>query len=574
MKIEPDCYRSHRIQIYAMVFFILCIAALLRFAHLGDADFGLDEILHVHVAKELAEGKPPVLPSGQHYDRSLLFSSLVSVAGILGGFNEFALRVPSVMLGILLVFLVYWLTARWFSVPAGLVAAFMVTFSPIEIAHSREVRMYALFQCLFLLVLFFFYEGMNTSPHKSSSGNKVVKRIQEVGTIFQIRPFFLLTAMGLFFLAFETQHLILPGLSGVLVYIFVMGGLGWLMKDVSIFNRLKYSTVCLVIVVGFASLTLLIPEIQGKIVQSVTKVPPWNKEVAQNWQYYRHILFDEYPIVFGSLAVSMGYCLAKKPGVSLFVCLAFAVPFLIHSIVFQQKTYRYILYILPLMYMVAGFSIAEIFKKLWISSLKLNEEQCISPEIYRIVLVGCMCLVIGGLLVNMPWFMRTLKDYRNDFAIPHVTDVQHHKWKSAMKYVSERATLEDVMICAYPLLCRYYGATQPLYFMNDAYISTNIAINRRNAQGQLVDYTMGVIVLETVEDVMRVIESHESGWVVTYRWRNDYFWTRPDRPASLGGTFPGEVLDYLQQHYQLESVPDAPNMAIWRWKRKTLPYRE
>ena len=547
-----------------MVFVLLCIAAFLRFSHLGDADFGLDEILHMHVAAQLAEGKAPELPSGQYYTRSLLFSSLVSVAGTLGGFNEFVLRVPSVMLGILLVVLVYWLTARWFSAPAGVVAAFMATFSPIEVAHSREVRMYALFQCLYLLVLFFFYEGMNTAV-RSRSSNITMRRFQELCAMVHIRPLFLLASLGVFFLALETQHLILPGLSGVVVYIFAMGSIGWLITRVSRVDCVKYSVISGLIIISCVSSVLMVPEVLDKIVQAVTKVPPWNKEIAQNWNYYRHILIDEYPIVFGTLAVSMAYCIAKKPGISLFVCLAFAVPFIIHSIVFQQKTYRYILYILPLMYMVAGFSIAEILKSLWIFGLNLNAEHYISPKIYRIILVGFLCMIIGGVVVNMPWFMRTLKDYARDFANPHVTDVQHHKWKNAMKYISERAASEDVIICSYPLLCRYYGVTQPLYFMNDAYIATNMAINRRNVQGELVDYTMGVIVLKTVEDFLRVIANHESGWVVTYRWRNDYFWTRPDRSPSLGGTLPKPVLDYLLQHYQLEAIPDAPYMAVWRW---------
>ena len=108
----------------ALCLIVLFMAATLRISHLGDADYGLDEIFHVYVSQELLKGNPPVLPSGYHYERGLPYSWVVATARYVGGFNEVALRMPSVVFGLFVIVLVYWMTSRWFSPLAGIVAAF------------------------------------------------------------------------------------------------------------------------------------------------------------------------------------------------------------------------------------------------------------------------------------------------------------------------------------------------------------------------------------------------------------------------------------------------------------------
>ncbi len=545
---------------------LLCIAALLRFSYLGDADFGLDEILHATVAEQLIQGNPPVLPSGYVYDRSLSFSYFVAFAGLMGGISEYSLRLPAAIFGVLLVLFVYWVTARWFSASAGLVAAFLVTFSPIEVALSREVRMYTLLQLLFLLILFLFYEGFETSPHvKKRNGS--FSRISEWVANLQIRPIFLVGASLLFLLAWEIHKLIQPGIAGIFVYILVMGSGALFVGNLAAPKRLKYVGSALCLIVGAVVGSVLFPEKIEEFIATTQAVPPWYQERAGNWNFYRWQLLDEYPIVFGSLAIPVVFCFIRNAKLSLFLALSFIIPFILHSVFFPQKSYRYIHHILPIMYIIAGVGFGEVFSFLWSAGQKLNSGDYFSRRIWTVFVAGILSVAIVALLMNMPWFKRTVKDFSTHFQSPHFTDVQHHNWNNVMTYISEHQKEGDVMISSYPLLASYYGATQPLYFMNDAYDSNNQEANIRDAGGRLLDYTFGGIVLRTLEDFKHVIHDNHSGWIVTYRWRGEGSSRHRSRPIPIVGTFPHDVVMYLNEHFTLEPVPHSSDMAVWRWSR-------
>ena len=548
----------------ALCIVLLFIAATLRFSHLGDQDFGLDEILHVYVAQELVKGSPPVLPSGYLYDRGLPYSYLVALAGFLGEFDEFTLRVPSVVCGVLVVLLVYWITARWFSASAALVAAILTTFSPIEVALSREVRMYTFFQLLFLLMLFLFFEGFETSPTTTASQSRL-SRVQAWFAAFNIRPVFLLLAGMIFLLAWQVHALVQPGVSGPIAYILVMAGIVFVINKLEAPIRQKYIASSVVIIFGAIAGSVLFPEKLNKLLAMTQATPYFYQERADNWNYYRWELLDAYPIVFGGLTIFFVVCLIKNPKVGLFLSLSFLVPFILHSVILPMKTYRYIFHILPLMYMVAGVGFSECFSCLWSAGCKLNTKEYLPKIVWNTLVAGILCTAILGMLINMPWFMRTVKDYSNNFQLPHFVDVQHHKWKNAMTYIAQHQIEGDIIISGSPSLTGYYGANQPLYAMNDVRLRLNINANMRDEHGNLIDYASGAIVLIDLEDVKQVIRDNPSGWVITYLWRGERFWNHPDRPIPLTGTFPDEVIQFLQRNYHMETVPGSPVLALWRW---------
>ena len=555
---------------YVALMVILCVAALLRFSYLGDKDFGFDEILHAYAAKELMQGNSPVLPSGYVYDRSLSFSYLVGIAGILGGFSEFTLRIPAAILGVLVVLLLFWLTARWFSASAGIVAATLATFSPMEVALSREVRMYTFFQFLFLVMLFLVYEGFETSSEINNRKGKFIE-IRKWMDMLQIRPWFLAFAGVTFLLAWEVHKLAQPGISGILVYVLVMGGFAVCARKLDRVLRWKYIGSGLVLIVGGIVSSFVFPEKIEEFVATTQAVPPWYQERAGNWNYYRWQLLDEYPIIFGSLTISIIYCFIRNLKLSVFLSLVLFVPIILHSVFFPQKGYRYIHHILPVMYILAGVGVGELFSFLWSAGLKVNDQDFVPQKLWKLLLCGFIGAGILGMLMNMPWFMRTVKDYSSHFQAPHFADVQHHSWSKVAQYISRHKTDGDVIISSYPLLLSHYGVKQPLYFLNDAYLSNHIEANLRNNQGKLLDYTFGSVVLKDFTDFKALFDKIPSGWMVTYRWREEGYWNHTDRPLPILGSFPNDVLSYLQKHYRLVAVPDAHDMAVWRWNHNTDP---
>ena len=443
---------------------------------MGDKDFGLDEILHVYVANQLVQGNPPQLPSGYQYDRAESYSYLVGLAGFLGGFSELSLRIPSVICGVLLVGLVFGLTARWFSPLAGLAAAFITAFSPIEIAFSREVRMYLFFQVLFLLLLFLFYEGFE------SSSRPIPKRlptqgVQKMFAEFEVRPAFLFLSMIIFFLAWEVHKIVIPGVSGIVCYVAFMGLMAICAKKMCGSIRMKYMVSLAALLIGVVVISLMFPEKIRHFIAITQISPPWYGERAANWNYYRWQLLDEYPIVFGSLLISFLFSIIKKPKLGFYLLLSFFVPLLLHSCIFPMKSYRYILHVLPIMYIIAGVGVAELLSFLWSSGLKFHNQHVVPPLVWRATVIGVLSMAMMAMLVHMPWFMRSVRDFSNHYETPHFVDVQHHSWKKVMKYITDRTMEGDVVISGYPLLSSYYGGTQPLYFLNDAYLPNNLKIN-------------------------------------------------------------------------------------------------
>lgn len=70
------------------------------------------------------------------------------------GDDEFVLRLPSVVAGILSVPLVYAIARRWFGTAAGLASGFLLAISPLHLYFSQEARPYALMVFLALVSVY------------------------------------------------------------------------------------------------------------------------------------------------------------------------------------------------------------------------------------------------------------------------------------------------------------------------------------------------------------------------------------------------------------------------------------
>ena len=123
----------------------LIAAAGLRLYTLGSADIIFDEYFTALFYEKRAD---------QTFN-SLIYRLIVLSQGFLGE-SEFALRLPSFILGVGSVYLVYLLGRQLFSPSAGLLAAAILTFFPWHIWHSQYARYYAavLFFVALMHVLF------------------------------------------------------------------------------------------------------------------------------------------------------------------------------------------------------------------------------------------------------------------------------------------------------------------------------------------------------------------------------------------------------------------------------------
>jgi hypothetical protein len=148
-----------------------------RFALMGIllAGFGLrayyahvshpfeDEFVSMLASQAVQRSFLPILPSGLFYTKGLpysiinaLYIGLVQSAGN-GSLPEallFPYRLPSVLIGMLCIALIYRIGRDWFSPLSGLIAAGLLAISPLGVIWGARVRMYGLAMGLTLLLLY------------------------------------------------------------------------------------------------------------------------------------------------------------------------------------------------------------------------------------------------------------------------------------------------------------------------------------------------------------------------------------------------------------------------------------
>lgn len=74
------------------------------------------------------------------------------------GYSEIALRIPSVIFGVLTIFVVYKIGKKLFNEKTGLVAALLIATNPLAIYYSQEARMYSLAALAVGASIWFFLE--------------------------------------------------------------------------------------------------------------------------------------------------------------------------------------------------------------------------------------------------------------------------------------------------------------------------------------------------------------------------------------------------------------------------------
>lgn len=143
----------------ALVTLVIVLAFGLRLSYAIRTNPFVDEFTSVWAGKLILQQGVPVTPAGVLYNRGLVFSYLEAISMALLGSSKLATRLPSIIVGVVSVALVFHVGKRLFSSPVGLFAAFLVAFSPDAIIWAGRARMYALLQLMVLLAVYFLYLG-------------------------------------------------------------------------------------------------------------------------------------------------------------------------------------------------------------------------------------------------------------------------------------------------------------------------------------------------------------------------------------------------------------------------------
>lgn len=135
---------------YIVLFLLLAVGAVIRFWGLGNVGLHGDEETMAMPALSIPETGQPYLPSGMFYSRALLNILAMSGSVLLFGESEWALRLPSAIVGSLTGLAAFFMGRRFLPREINLVFVATIVFLPSLIVMSQTARMYVFFvTCVF-----------------------------------------------------------------------------------------------------------------------------------------------------------------------------------------------------------------------------------------------------------------------------------------------------------------------------------------------------------------------------------------------------------------------------------------
>jgi hypothetical protein len=134
--------QRYRREDFIILLLILVAGTWLRFWHLGNVGLHGDEDIMGLAVRGLVEQGTPVLPSGMYYARALAHTYLLAGSALLFGETEWALRLPSAIVGSLCGLLAFFLGKRFLDPKLNLAFVALMTFLPAMIDISLTARMY------------------------------------------------------------------------------------------------------------------------------------------------------------------------------------------------------------------------------------------------------------------------------------------------------------------------------------------------------------------------------------------------------------------------------------------------
>jgi hypothetical protein len=141
------------------ILLLAAVAAYLRFHCLGCLGFRWDEDLTALAVKALAMTGTPELPSGMIYTRFFPYQHLMAMSVNLLGFSEFSMRLPSVLFGLALIPLAWFVLSRILDRRIATIVAIAIGLSFMQVEMARTARMYAPFFVVFLIAAYAIWQS-------------------------------------------------------------------------------------------------------------------------------------------------------------------------------------------------------------------------------------------------------------------------------------------------------------------------------------------------------------------------------------------------------------------------------
>jgi 4-amino-4-deoxy-L-arabinose transferase-like glycosyltransferase len=533
---EEDKYLN--LAYLSLLLLLLGIGIYLRGYNLSALSFWVDEYTHVFAAKSiLAEGLP-LLPSEMEYKRALPFTYLVALSFKLFGISEFSARLPSVIFSTLTIFALYWVGAKFLNKTSGLIAATLFTFSPLCIEISRWSRMYALFQLLYLFLVYTFYKGFDNK--EKTYTDRATSWWESQG----ISIFWLLISAIFFAFSFLIHSLTVLFIPTIVVYALCL--FLYISYQESLKKALISKYFVFLLLLGLFSIlfTLWVKKysIFYDFIRLLTFRPAWTEGNIYNYRMYAGFLRQNYFPLAYLFALGSLFLLWREKRKGLFLILCFSVPFLLQSFI-SWKGYRFIVYIMPLFFLVASFGIEQLFAYIVTILQRFGWQLKNSQKDFIFIKVPLFFIMLAFLLAISPWFKAALQVNQRS----HPADLKRSNWRNACLYVKKHWVGNEAIIASVPLAAIYYLGKADYTLSYEAK-----ARDQAMDSDPQKDRKTGTILIPNLKVLQSIIQKHNNGWIII----DNYIYSS----GKLN-----KIKDFIQTNLHKHQTIADSTMHIYSW---------
>jgi uncharacterized membrane protein len=468
---------------------LLAIGLGLRLWNLGGPSFGDDELITAYAAKGFADTGNFVLPSGFVYNSYWLDLLFRALSIKLFGFNEFGARLPSVIFGSLTIGLAYLVGRELGGKKVGLIAAFIICFLPWEVSWSREARMYALFQFLYLGLVYTTYLAL----------------VKYRKLRWYILSFILLIA------TFATHTLGIVFIS--VPYCWVLLNF-WQRRQLRRFLAMLCAALvlCLFFLLYYDKLPF------GWSVL----IDPFSSARLLGFLFY-------YQLPLTAIGILGMFCLIlSKNKLGIFITISFIIPLAILTCFLGQQSSQYIYFLIPLLVVTGSFVLVY----LWYLTIPMFRARRFAKAL--------PILILATLIFALVPFQHTFQIPQAnviDWAEITVFDATTHPdWKGLKREFSYPIEEGTAIIVTNPLAILYYFGADTHVLRRESAVAS-LQFFYQDEQGRYRGKQTGAIWISDYGEFISVIQNNDAFLIVDHRF-SPYYVTE-------------DVIDYVNQNGNL-----------------------
>lgn len=431
---------------------------VLRIYDLGYQSLWYDEGYTINAALAMLDRGLPILPSGHFYWRGLLNTSLTASSMGIFGITEVAARLPSVLFGTLTIPLSFFFAKRLGGTWIGLITAFLVAFSTLEIAWSRQARMYQQLQFLYLLSIYFFYDY----TANKGRGRLLLTILSTLGALL--------------------THVL--GLSLLVIYVL------YLSPAIKQLPKLKYWVVPLLALgAGIITFTILTSnELLGGILSA-----DWGlgrEHFKLYWNYSKQSL----PLVSYLWPLGAIFLFRQDYKRALLLVLAIAIPIYVVTFHIKFLGFRYLYLVMPLVFLFFACLPS------YLASL-LPKVRSFST------LSRLLILVLLGLTVYLSGFNFVP---RNEYYLEPWAP--QPDFKQAYNFINQQDTSSDIIIDTWPAVGQFYLRRPPDFWL--AFDITGLRQDYFTSDNKSREDYTNTPTINTLAMLKHIVEGNRSGWLI------------------------------------------------------------